>query len=137
MESKEPGVGVAVVVVKNGKILLGKDTRKGDVFGVPGGHWESGETLKECGMRETREESGVLCNNLTLISLYDFHREDKNKSYISIGMKADYVSGELNDLRTEGRLNWNWYTPEEALKINLFPPDRVLIERYLSGIVYE
>ncbi len=137
-DENRPSVGVATVVVKDGKILIGKDTHKGDaVFGVPGGHWESGETLKECAARETKEESGVACENVQLISVYDFYREDKGKSYVTIGMKADYVSGELADLHDEGRLDWDWYTPEDALKINLFPADKILIERYLSGKVFE
>ena len=71
-----PSVGVATVVIKDGKIILGKDIRKGHVYGVPGGHWESGETLKECAVREVKEESGVICKNPTLVSVYDFYRED-------------------------------------------------------------
>lgn len=134
---ERPSVGVATIVVKESKILLGEDTRKGSVFGVPGGHWESGETLKECAIREVREESGVVCQNPTLISVYDFYREDKKKSYITIGMKAEYISGKPTNLETEGRLNWNWYTPEAALVLNLFPADKVLVERYLSGVIYE
>jgi len=134
---ERPSVGVATVVMKEGKILLGKDTHKGDVYGIPGGHWESGETLKECAMREVEEESGVICNDIRLISVYDFYRADKEKSYVTIGMKADYVSGQLSDLIAEGRLEWNWYTPEEALKLNLFTPDKILIERYLSGVIFD
>jgi 8-oxo-dGTP diphosphatase len=137
-KNERPNIGVATVVVKNGKILIGEDTRKGDaVYGVPGGHWESGETLKECAKREVLEESGIVCENIKLISVYDFYREDKGKSYVTIGMSADYISGNLADLKEEGRLNWNWYEPQEALKLNLFAPDKILIERYLSGIVYE
>lgn len=133
IQKERPSVGVATVVIKDGKILLGKDTRKGDVYGVPGGHWESGETLKECALREIKEEAGVVASNPTLISVYDFYREDKQKSYVTIGMKADYVSGELTDLHEEGRLEWNWYTSEEALKLNLFPADKILIERFVNG----
>lgn len=133
----QPSVGVAVVVIKDSKILLGRDDRKGDVFGVPGGHWESGESLKECGQREVKEESGVVCGEPSLVSVYDFYRADKAKSYVTIGMKADYVSGQLTDLPEEKRSEWNWYTPEDALKLNLFPADKILIERYLSGIVFE
>jgi ADP-ribose pyrophosphatase YjhB (NUDIX family) len=125
-------------VRKDGKILIGEDTRKGEaVYGVPGGHWESGETLIECARREVLEESGVVCQFVGLVSLYDFFRPDKDRSYITVGMKADYVSGELADLQEEGRLNWGWYEPEEALKLNLFPADKILIERYLSGTIYE
>lgn len=137
-ESNRPSVGVATVVIKDGKILIGKDTRKGDaVFGVPGGHWESGETLKECAAREVKEESGVSCSDVQLISIYDFYREDKEKSYVTIGMKANYLSGDLTDLQEEGRLDWNWYLTDDALKLNLFPADRILIERFISGIMFE
>jgi len=137
-ELNRPSVGVATVVTKDNRILIGKDTRKGDaVYGVPGGHWESGETLKECAIREIKEESGAICSNVQLISVYDFYREDKGKSYVTIGMKADYLSGDLKDLHEEGRLDWDWYTTDDALKLNLFPADRVLIERFISGVVFD
>lgn len=137
-EKVRPSVGVATVVVKEGKVLIGRDTRKGDeVYGVPGGHWESGETLKECAAREVKEESGVVCKNIALISVFDFYREDKQKSYASIGMKADYEAGDLANQLEEGRMEWAWYTPQDALNLNLFAPDRVLIERYLSGVIFE
>jgi ADP-ribose pyrophosphatase YjhB (NUDIX family) len=132
-----PNVGVATIVVKDDKILLGKDAPKSDVYGLPGGHWESGETLKECSARETKEESGVVCSNQKLVSIYDFYREDKKKSYLTFGMSAEYVSGNLTDLKNEGRSHWDWYSYEDAMKLNLFPPDRILLERFKSGIVYE
>lgn len=137
-EDNHPRVGVATVVVKDGKILIGEDRRKGEaMYGVPGGHWDSGESLKECAAREVKEESGIICGQVELISIYDFFREDKGRSYVTIGMKAIYKSGEVKDLSTEGRMNWSWLAPEEALKLNLFPPDKILVERYLSGVVYE
>lgn len=132
-----PLVGVATVVVKDGKILLGRDIRKGDVYAVPGGHWENGETLKECAKREVMEESGIICSEPTLISVYDFYRKDKERSYVAIGVKADYLSGEFVNNDEEGRKDWAWYDPNEALTLNLFAPDKILIERYLSGIIYE
>jgi len=52
-------------------------------------------------------------------------------------MKAGYVGGDFSDLHDEGRLDWAWYMPEEALKLNLFPADKILVERYLSGVVFE
>lgn len=133
-----PSVGAATVVVRDGKVLVGRDTRKGEeIFGVPGGHWESGESLKECAVREVKEESGVACKNVKLISVYDFYRADKQKSYVTIGMSAEYESGEMINQMEEGRMEWAWYLPQEALGLNLFAPDRVLIERFLSGVIYE
>lgn len=138
IQKERPSVGVATVVVKEGKILIGRDTRKGDeIYGVPGGHWESGESLKECAVRETKEESGVACGNVELISIYDFYREDKKKSYVTIGMKAEYESGELANQIEEGRMEWVWYGIENALSLNQFAPDRILLERYRSGVIFE
>lgn len=138
IQRERPSVGVATIVVKEGKILIGRDTRKGDeVYGVPGGHWESGESLKECAVRETKEESGITCTDVKLISVYDFYREDKKKSYVTIGMKAEYESGELANQIEEGRMEWAWYGIEDALNLNLFVPDRILIERFRSGVMFE
>src|SRR3989344_6119061 len=124
-----PSVGVAVIIIKDKKILIGEDTRKGvAMYGVPGGHWESGESLKDCAAREVKEEAGVNVGDISLISVYDFYREDKKISYVSIGMKAIYKSGEPTDLREEGRLNWKWYEPKSCLQLNLFGPDKILIE---------
>lgn len=131
--NSRPRVGVQVLVIKDEKILIGRDSRKGeDVWGVPGGNWESGETLLEAAKREVFEESGVECNNFKLINVYDFYREDKKVSYVSIGYRAEYLSGDLRDSFEEKRLDWNWMTPQEALSLNLYPAGKILIEAYFG-----
>lgn len=131
-----------MAIVNRGKILVGEDYLKSDskqkiLWGVPGGHWEDGETLKECAIREVKEETGLTCRKVKLISVYDFYNSKKKKSYVTIGMKAVYVKGELKDHVKEGRKNWCWLTPKKALKLDLFPPDIVLIKRFLSGKIFE
>src|SRR5258708_5603914 len=97
-KSLSPKVGIQVLVIKDGKVLVGKDERKGvGIWGVPAGHWENGETLVEAGKREVLEESGIVCDNLQFVNNYDFFREDKGISYVSIGYSSDYVSGEPKD----------------------------------------
>lgn len=128
-----PKVGVQVLVVKDGKFLIGRDDRKGvDIWGVPGGYWENGETLIEAGKREVFEESGIMCKNLVFVCNYEFFREDKGVSFVSIGYIADYISGKPRDDNKEGRLGWQWLDRDEALKMNLYPACRVLIETYLN-----
>ena len=113
-ENNRPSVGVAVVVEKNRRILIGEDRRKGKrMFGVPGGHWENKESLKEAAIREVKEEAGLECNAIKLISVYDFYRDDKKKSYVTIGLKVQYVSGQPQDLEDEGRMNWKWIKPKK------------------------
>lgn len=129
----DPKVGIQVLVVKDGKVLIGKDEAKGkDIWGVPAGHWENGETLSEGGKREVLEESGIICDNLEFMNNFEFFREDKGISYVSIGYKADYVSGEPKDNSEEGRVAWKWLNSHDALKLNLYPAGRFLIEEYLK-----
>ena len=50
---QKPGIGVAIVVWKDAakqQLLLGlghSKENRGEIYAVPGGHWESGETLAE------------------------------------------------------------------------------------------
>ncbi len=132
-KTQSPKVGIQVLVEKDGKFLIGKDTKKGkDIYGVPGGKWENGETLQEGAIREVLEKSGILCEDLQVINVYDFFRADKSVSYVSIGYVAKYKSGKLTDNMEEGRLEWMWLDLEKALKLNLYPAGKVLIETYLS-----
>ena len=137
-ERIRPGVGVAIVIFKDGKILLGEDIGKGakPVYGVPGGHWENGENLVQAAKREVLEEAGIEIQNIKLVSVYDFFREDKNRSYITIGFKADYKSGELKDESAITRRNWSWFSIE-TLPSNIFPPDEILIKRCKTRIIWE
>lgn len=60
-QKKWPRVGVAAVVIKDGKILLGKriSSMGNGQWAVAGGHLEFGETVEECAIRELAEETGL------------------------------------------------------------------------------
>lgn len=57
MDSVIP-TGCGVIVIQDGKILIGERKDNGLVCG-PGGHIEAGETPEEAAIRETREEFGI------------------------------------------------------------------------------
>ena len=54
----EDATGCGVLIIKDGKILVGTRKDNGQTCG-PGGHIENGETAEEAAARETREEFGV------------------------------------------------------------------------------
>jgi nucleoside triphosphatase len=54
----EPTVG-ALIVNKEGKILLTKSHKWFDKYTLPGGHIEVGETMREAVIREVKEEVGL------------------------------------------------------------------------------
>ncbi|HCE7248467.1 TPA: NUDIX domain-containing protein [Pseudomonas aeruginosa] len=65
--SNAVGVGVAVIICREGKVLVGR--RKGShgegAWAVPGGRLEFGETVEECARREVLEETGLRLGEIT------------------------------------------------------------------------
>lgn len=143
IDKKAPGIGVAIVIWQNSArecLLLGlghSAANREEIYAVPGGHWESGETLTQAVNREAEEEAGVTATELKLISVYEFFNPEKNKSYVTIGFEGILADGSPEVREPENKVDWGWYTPEEALKLPLFAPDKVLIQRAVSGVLYE
>jgi len=131
-----PKVGISVMVVKDGKVLLGK--RKGShgagEYAFTGGHLEYMESFEDCAQRETLEESGVNIKNIKfqfIMNLLSF----APKHYVHIGLVADWESGEPVNLEPESCEGWDWYRmdklPEPMLEI-----DSLLIKSYKTGQNY-
>ncbi|MGH8545678.1 MAG: nucleotide triphosphate diphosphatase NUDT15 [Gammaproteobacteria bacterium] len=138
-----PGVGVAVVVWQSDTrthLLLGlghSEENRDQIYAMTGGHWESGESLEEAAQREVYEEAGLQIRDLSFISVQDFFNPEKMKSYVTLGFEAISVGGDPKVMEPTKKVNWKWVTPSEALTRPLFLPDRTLIERTQSGVVYE
>jgi len=142
-ESPRPGVGVAAVVWRDParrELLVGlghSPENRETTYAVPGGHWESGESLSEAVVREIREEAGIAVADLTLISVYDFYNPEKHRSYVTLGFAATLAAGEPRVMEPANKVWWGWMTPEHALTLPLFAPDATLIARARSGPLYE
>ena len=81
-----PKVGVGVMVLKNGKVLIGK--RKGahgaGEWAWPGGHLEYMESFEDCARREVMEETGIEIHNIRFLRLMNL-KEYAPKHYVDIG----------------------------------------------------
>ena len=77
----EGATGVGVIVVKDGKILVGNRDDNNQV-GSPGGHIETWEDAERAAYRETEEEFGIELNNLIPIGLLDNLPEEYGKSFL-------------------------------------------------------
>jgi 8-oxo-dGTP diphosphatase len=123
-----PKVGLGVIVVKNGKILLGK--RKGShgekTWALPGGHLEFEEAWETCAARETLEETGARLEYIRHVGTTNDIMHEKH--YITIFMQADYKDGAISVREPDKCESWNWFTWEE-LPSPLFHPLQQLVDQ--------
>lgn len=136
MEQGKPKVGIGVMVLKDGKVLLGK--RKGahgaGEFASPGGHLEYMESFEDCAKREVAEECGIEIKNIHFQFLANL-TEYAPKHYVHIGLLADWKSGDPKVLEPEKSEAWNWYDLDK-LPQPLFKPCEMAIESFQTGINY-
>ena len=115
MENKRyPRVGVGVIVVKDGKVLIGKRQEKNQkgVWCFPGGSIEFFESLEDCVRREVREEAGIEIENIHPVYAVDDFRKESRKHWVCVYLKADYISGEPRPFDGEFEL-WKWASWDE------------------------
>lgn len=135
-EEKRVKVGVGVMILRDGKVLLGK--RKGShgegEYSFPGGHLEFGESIKDCAIREVEEESGIKIKNIKFQFFANLIKYT-GKHYAHIGIIAEWKSGEPEVLEPDKCGGWNWYELNN-LPNPLFEPCRLTFENYKNGNVF-
>lgn len=123
-----PKVGVGVLIKKDNKILLGK--RKGahdeGTWCPPGGHLEFKETLENCAIRETLEETGIKIKNIQFATATNDIFEKDNKHYITIFMTADYESGNIEIMEPDKCDEWKWFSWENLPSPLMTPMENLL-----------
>ena len=82
----------------DGRILMIRRTDN-DLYSIPGGQLELGETLAQAAVREVREETGIECVIAGVIGLYSdpkhviAYDDGEVRQEFSICFRAKYVSG--------------------------------------------
>ena len=91
-----PAPGVAVLVVKDGRILLVK--RKLDpmkrTWALPGGFMDQGETIVRAGLRELREETGLKAKKGVFFDITTLESTAFG-TVLVIAIKASGITGKL------------------------------------------
>lgn len=105
-----PGVGVAVVVLRDGKFLM--QQRKGShgagTWSVPGGWMELGESFDEAAVREVDEETGMKIKNLGFVALTNNIMLEEGIHSLSVWMKADWAADEPTIMEPEKCTDQQW-----------------------------
>ena len=117
-----PFLAVSAAIIRDGRVLVARRARAPalDIWTMPGGVVEQGETLTEALIREIQEETAMTIEPVTLAG----HREvlvrddDKRVSrhFVILCFAARWISGEpqLNEELAEAR----WLRPAELAGLN-------------------
>lgn len=131
-----PKVGVGVMIFKNGKVLLTQ--RKGShgagEYAFPGGHLEFGESIKECAIRETKEEAGIKIKDIKFLFCANVTKYE-GKHYAHIGLIAKWKNGEPQLLEPEKSSGWKWY-PLNKLPRPMFEMCKLSFKAYKKKILF-
>lgn len=133
---ERPKVGIGVIVVRDGKILLGKRIagHGSGTYSLPGGHLEFGETFEETATREVAEETGL--RNITVKGLISVSNDIAyDKHYVTLCILTESTEGTPYPAEPDKCQNWAWYDPT-GLPDNIFIPSKKAIENWLAGTVY-
>ncbi|RSN12289.1 NUDIX hydrolase [Streptomyces sp. WAC 05977] len=119
-----------------GRILMIRRTDN-DLYSIPGGQLELGETLSQAAVREVREETGIVCEVTGVIGLYSnpnhviAYDDGEVRQEFSICFCATPVSG---DLRTSSESKEVLWVPVDLMKdINIHSSIRLRIEHGIAG----
>lgn len=129
-----PRVGVGVIILKDGKVLLGqrKNAHGAGTWAFPGGRLEFGESLEMCAMREVLEETGLVLRGVRKYDFADDIFPENNTHYVTLFMIADTFSGKLENREPDKCEGWDWFEVN-ALPEPLFRPIQTLIMQERHG----
>jgi ADP-ribose pyrophosphatase YjhB (NUDIX family) len=126
----------AVVVNDEQKILLQRRTDN-DLWSLPGGAMEIGESITQTLVREVREESGLYVEPVRLVGIYTDPRHviaysnGEVRQQFSICFACRVIGGQLrhSDESTEVA----FFAPEELDGLSIQPSIRLRLEHYLEN----
>lgn len=142
---KKVGAGVGVMILKDGRVLLGKrhhDSQKADstlhgegTWTMPGGKIHFGESFEDAAYREVLEETGIKINknNLKFVSLTNDSVKDAH--FITIGLLCEDFEGEAEVREPDEITEWKWFKLNELPNPIYFVSEKIL-RNYFDGKFY-
>lgn len=124
----------ALIESPDGKILLGQSPKWHNKWILPGGHIDTGETIKEAVIREAREEVGIEIKPTDwfvsgeLINSKDFHRPG-HFIYFDVLCLAKTKKVQIDQREI---IDYIWVDPQEALTMDLAESYNEVIKKYLT-----
>jgi ADP-ribose pyrophosphatase YjhB (NUDIX family) len=124
----DPKLAVAVLIARNGRILLGRrgpGTREPGKWSFPAGFVERGERVEWAAVREAREETGLDVVVGDLVGLYSSDGE----TVVLAVYEATFAAGEPR--AGDDLVEVAWFALSELPEL-AFPRDRRILDEWLS-----
>lgn len=131
-----------LIVAPDGDILLTRSLKWSDLYSLPGGKVELGETREEAFIREVKEETKLKITNLRFAIVQDciFSKEFYQKKHFVMN---DFIADldpacSKNDVQlNDEAYTFLWISPQKALHLPLHRECRILIEWYLYSTIQQ
>ncbi len=135
MERLKLKIAVYIILIKDGKILLGRRFNTGwqdGNYGLPSGHLEPEESMMEALLRETREETGI---QLKLEDVQFVHVMHRKSIYIDFFFVSKDWMGDPQLMEKDKCDDMQWFSLDD-LPENIVPSVKFAIENYTKGITF-
>lgn len=126
----------AIVVNDDGAILLQRRTDN-DLWALPGGTMDVGETLRQTIVREVREETGLAIEPTGIVGIYSdpghviAYDDGEVRQEFSICFRTRLMGGQLDHDAESTDLRW--VDPGTIHALPMHPTMRLRIEHHLTG----
>ena len=124
----------ALIINPSGELFLMRSHKWHDLYVVPGGHIELGESMADVLLREVKEETNLDVYNIEFLCFQEFIFDDsfwKRRHYIFFDFvcRTDITNAKLN---SEAE-SYIWMEPEKALNLPLDTYTQRAIKEYLNS----
>jgi 8-oxo-dGTP pyrophosphatase MutT (NUDIX family) len=125
----------AVVADADGRILVAR-RRDNDLWTIPGGAMEPGETIAATAVREVKEETGIDVEVVGLVGLYSDPRhvveysDGEVRQQFSICFACTPTSGVT--ATSEETSEVEWVDPDSLDEVDMHPSIRLRVQHYLE-----
>ncbi len=139
-KEKRPAVGIGVMITNDkGEVLMGlrKGSHGAGLWCFPGGHVEFGERMAETAQREVKEETGLIVQEFSLISVMDEldFIETDGKHFVVIGLRGIYSGGTPQVLEPEKCEEWRWFDMDH-LPENIYEGSSMIVKNLRMEITF-
>ena len=142
-KNKKTGIGFGVMILKEGKVLLGKrhedpDKASSELKGegswtMPGGKLHFQESFENGAKREVMEETGIKLNKIKVIGINNDIVEKAH--FVTIGLFSEDFEGEPQVMEPDEITEWGWFDLD-CLPAPIYFPSEKVLKNYMKKVFY-